>query len=55
LKDEANNFFKDYEKKRLGAAFDWEKERAEKLAEVMKRMNGWLTDIEQNLLIYKYQ
>jgi hypothetical protein len=26
------------------------KKRAEKLAEVMKRMNaGWLTDIEQNL------
>jgi hypothetical protein len=32
------------------------RKKAEKLAEVMKRMNaGWLTDIEQNLLIYKYQ
>lgn len=50
LKDESNNFkdYMDLRKKRLGAAFDWEKERSEKLAEVMKRMNaGWITDVEQ--------
>lgn len=50
LKDESNNFkdYMDLRKKRLGAAFDWEKERSEKLADVMKRMNaGWITDVEQ--------
>lgn len=50
IKDEAK-YFNDYmenRKKRLGDAFDWEKERAEHLADVMKRMNsGWNTDVEQ--------
>lgn len=50
IKDEAKNFndYMDNRKKRLGDAFDWEKERAEHLADVMKRMNsGWNTDVEQ--------
>jgi uncharacterized small protein (DUF1192 family) len=50
IKDEAKNFndYMENRKKRLGEAFDWEKERAEHLADVMKRMNsGWNTDVEQ--------
>ena len=50
IKDESKNFndYMDNRKKRLGAAFDWEKERAEHLAEVNKRMNAnWNTDKEQ--------
>lgn len=50
LKDEQKNFsdYMDLRQKRLGKNFDWEKEKAEKLAEVTKRMNAnWNTDIEQ--------
>lgn len=50
LKDEQKNF-SDYmalRQKRLGKNFDWEKEKAEHLADVIKRMNAnWNTDIEQ--------
>lgn len=50
LKDEEATF-NDYmsrRQKRLGANFDWEKEKAEHLADVVKRMNAnWNTDEEQ--------
>jgi hypothetical protein len=50
LKDEEATF-NDYmarRQKRLGANFDWEKEKAEHLADVVKRMNAnWNTDTEQ--------
>jgi uncharacterized small protein (DUF1192 family) len=50
LKDEEANF-NDYmarRQKRLGEKFDWEKEKAEHLADVVKRMNAnWNTDVEQ--------
>ena len=49
LKDEQKNF-SDYmalRQKRLGKNFDWEKEKAEHLADVLKRMNdGWTTPDE---------
>ncbi|MBC7847272.1 MAG: hypothetical protein H7Y10_12345 [Flavobacterium sp.] len=50
LKDEQKNF-SDYmalRQKRLGKNFDWEKERAEHLADVVKRMNdSWKTPEDQ--------
>lgn len=50
LKDEQKNF-SDYmalRQKRLGKNFDWEKEKAEHLADVLKRMNdGWKTPDEK--------
>ena len=42
------NDYMDRRKKRLGKDFDWEKERAEHLADVIKTMNSnWITDVEQ--------
>lgn len=50
LQKDLENQFNDYmerRRKRLGKNFDWEKERAEHLADVIKRMNSeWRTDVE---------
>lgn len=50
LQKDLENQFNDYmerRRKRLGKDFDWEKERAEHLADVIKRMNSeWRTDEE---------
>ncbi|MEZ0182667.1 phage tail tape measure protein [Flavobacterium oncorhynchi] len=48
--NDEENAFKDYmerRRKRLGSQFNWEKERAEHLADVIARMNSeWRTDVE---------